>query len=97
MRPTRYDVLLAMVDHSDHGAWESSLQATCDCLSWRGGLDNLERRRAEDELGEDHYAGFPVHVRSALVTAHALLDKGIITQEELEAKMREVRARFEAV
>ena len=28
------------------------MQATCECLSWRGALDNLERRHAEDELGE---------------------------------------------
>jgi Nitrile hydratase beta subunit len=74
--------------------WESSMQATCECLSWRGSLDNLERRHAEDELGESIYAGFPVHGRSALVATHALIDKGIITEEELRSKMEEVRARL---
>jgi hypothetical protein len=30
------------------------------------------------------------------VAAHALLDKGVITPEELSAKMKEVRARLES-
>jgi hypothetical protein len=75
--------------------WESGVQATCECLSWRGALDNLERRQAEDELGETIYAGFPVEARSAVVTAHSLLDKGVISEDELQAKMKEVRERFE--
>lgn len=71
------------------------MQATCECLSWRGALDNLERREAEDELGETIYLDFPVRARSAVVTAHALLDLGIIDQEELRSKMEAVRERFE--
>lgn len=70
------------------------MQATCKCLSWRGSLGNLERRHAEDELGETVYARFPAQARSALVTAHSLLDKGIITEAELQAKMAEVRTRL---
>lgn len=75
--------------------WESAMQATCECLSWRGALDNLARRHAEDELGETVYAEFPAHTRSALVTAQSLLDGGVITAAELRVKMREVRARLE--
>jgi hypothetical protein len=74
--------------------WESSMQATCECLSWRGTLDNLERRHAEDALGETAYHGFPAHSRSAVVTAHELLDRGVITEEELRARMDAVRARL---
>lgn len=74
--------------------WESSMQATCECLSWRGTLDNLERRHTEDALGETVYHDFPVHARSAVVTTHALLDRGVITEEELRARMDAVRARL---
>ncbi|MBF6297132.1 ScnB [Nocardia amamiensis] len=74
--------------------WESSMQATCECLSWRGALDNLERRRAEDALGETIYQDFPVRTRSVVVTAHALMDRGVITPEELRARMDAVRKRF---
>jgi hypothetical protein len=76
--------------------WEGNVQATCECLSWCGTLDHLERRHAEDELGETVYAELPVHARSVLVTAHTLLDRGEISEEELEAKMKEVRSRFES-
>jgi hypothetical protein len=76
MGSTPYRVLLAALDPGarrenglpqlDHAPdpWESSMQATCECLSWRGTLDNLERRHAEDALGETVYHDFPVHTRS---------------------------------
>lgn len=108
--PNRYDVLMHTFDHIDAQAetalldmdcnpapWESSMQATCECLSWRGSWSNKDRRHAEDELGETLYAEFPPYTRQALVAAHALLDKGFITQEELSFKMKEVRERLEKV
>jgi len=70
------------------------MQATCECLSWRGTLDNLDRRLAEDALGETTYHDFPVHARSVVVTAHELLDRGAITEKELEARIAAVRARL---
>jgi hypothetical protein len=84
---------LAELDH-EPAPWEANLHATCECLSWRGALDNLERRQGEDDLGESAYVEFPSHARSALVIAHSLIDRGEISEEELEAKMTEVRARF---
>jgi hypothetical protein len=77
--------------------WESAMQATCECLSWRGALDNLERRRAEDALGETTYHDFPVHARSVVVTAHELIDRGAFTADELQARMTAVRERFNRV
>jgi hypothetical protein len=75
--------------------WETNVEATCECLSWRGTLDNLERRQAEDTVGETIYGDFPVHARAAVVTAHSLLQRGEISERELETKMNEVRARFQ--
>lgn len=108
MSANRYEVLDAAIDQGDSepvsglpqldrppSPWETSMQATCDCLSWRGALDALERRQAEDELGETLYAESPVHARSTLVAAHLLMDRGVITPDELQAKMEEVRARLE--
>jgi hypothetical protein len=74
--------------------WESSMQATCECLSWRGTLDNLERRQAEDALGQDCYSAFPMHARPAVVTAHSLLTRGAFSEAELAARMDRVRARL---
>src|SRR6185312_1605864 len=93
---SRRETSLAELDRLDRtpDPWESSMQATCECLSWRGTLDNLDRRHAEDALGETVYHDFPVYTRSAVVTAHELLDRGVITEDELEARMDAVRARL---
>jgi hypothetical protein len=99
-----YPVLMAILRSADPAApepdrapapWEANVQATCECLSWRGTLDNLERRHAEDTLGETTYADFPIHTRAAVVTTHSLLERGEISEHELETKMIEVRARFQ--
>ena len=74
--------------------WESAMQATCECLSWRGALDNLERRHAEDALGETTYREFPVHARSAVVTAHELIKRGAFTPDELRERMMLIRERL---
>ena len=74
--------------------WESSMQATCECLSWRGTLGNLERRHAEDDLGETAYRSVPDHVKSAVVTAHELMDRGAFTPDELRVRMDAIRARL---
>lgn len=95
-----YPVLLAILPsaQSDPGRarapWEANTDATSACLSWRGTLDDLCRRQAEDALGETIYLDFPLHTRTAVVVAHLLLEQGQITEGELEAKMREVRARL---
>ncbi|WP_327117090.1 ScnB [Nocardia sp. NBC_01730] len=100
-----YEILLHTLDGSRREStlpeldrkpdpWESSMQATCECLSWRGTLDNLERRHTEDALGETIYHDFPVRTRSVVVTAHTLMDRGLITPEQLGARMGVVRARF---
>ncbi len=103
-----FSVLLGILDRVDQrsepdllamehqpGPWENSMQATCECLSWRGALDNLERRHAEDRLGVSVYRQFPVRSRSAVVVAHELMGKGVISEDELQAKMSEVRARLD--
>ena len=76
--------------------WESSMEAVCESLAMRGALHNLERRNAEDELGGSAYADSPAHTRPALATAHMLIERGLISENELRAKMAEVRERFEA-
>ncbi|MFE9324379.1 ScnB [Nocardia sp. NPDC052278] len=106
MTSSPYDVLLRTLDPQSRrenalpdldrkpDPWESSMQATCECLSWRGALDSLERRHAEDALGETIYHDFPVHTRSVVVTAHTLMDRGVIVPDELRARMDAVRERF---
>src|ERR1700739_3894146 len=101
MKAPAYRILLAPLQSARPDAehppepWQANVQATCECLSWRGALDNLERRRAEDTLGESTYADFPLPTRAAVVTAHLLLERGEISEQELGTRMSEVRARFQ--
>jgi hypothetical protein len=90
----RTDTDLPSLNHEEE-PWEGRMQSTCDCLSWRGALDNLERRHAEDQLGETVYSRFPVPSRSAVVVAHTLMERGVFTESELQAKISQVRTRIE--
>ena len=76
--------------------WKVCLDATCDCLSAGGGLGTLDRRHAEDELGETVYRDVPNPERQLLALAHTMLSRGLATEEELVHRMRTVRSRLEA-
>ncbi|WP_043730360.1 SH3-like domain-containing protein [Nocardia asiatica] len=76
--------------------WEMSTYVTCECLGWRGVWNSEERRRAENDLGATLYFGLPYYARWATVAAKTLVAKGLITPDELSAKLDEVRARGEA-
>jgi hypothetical protein len=76
--------------------WEMNTYVTCECLAWRGVWNAEERRRAENDLGATLYFGLPYYARWATVAAKTLINKGLITPDELSAKVDEVRARQEA-
>ena len=76
--------------------WKVCLEATCDCLSAGGGLGTLDRRHAEDELGETVYSEIPNPERQLLALAHTMLSRGLVTEEELARRMRTVRSRLES-
>jgi hypothetical protein len=83
------------VDTTDHGMlfWEKQANALRSTLS-RSGLTTVdELRRAAESLGDEYrkLAYFEV-TTSALRTV--LLEKGYFTEAELEAKMAEIRRRF---
>jgi hypothetical protein len=76
--------------------WEMRTYVTCECLAWRGVWSAEERRRAENDLGATMYFGLPYYARWVTVAAKTLINKGLITPDELSAKVDEVRARLEA-
>jgi hypothetical protein len=76
--------------------WEMRTYVTCECLGWRGVWNSEERRRAENDLGAMLYFGLPYYARWATVAAKMLINKGLVTPDELSAKLDEVRARTAA-
>ena len=83
------------VDIVDHGMkfWERQANALRSSLTRNKIVKTDELRRAAEELGDEyqklHY--FEI-TTSALRTL--MIEKGYMTEQELKAKMEEVRARF---
>jgi hypothetical protein len=84
------------IDTTDHGMkfWEKQANALRSTLSRTGLVTVDELRRAAEALGDEYkkLAYFEV-TTSALRTV--LLEKGYFTEAELDAKMAEIRRRFE--
>lgn len=75
--------------------WEMRTYILCECLAWRGVWSAEERRRAENDLGATLYFGLPYYARWITVAAKTLINRGLITPDELSAKVDEVRARMQ--
>ena len=76
--------------------WKVSLYATCECLDAGAVLPALERRRAEDQLGETVYSSTPAPEQQLLALAHIMLSRGLLSKEDLARRMNAVRSRLEA-
>jgi hypothetical protein len=76
--------------------WKVSLHATCECLAAGAALPALERRRAEDQLGETVYSGTPAPEQQLLALAHIMLCRGLLNKQDLARRMNIVRSRLEA-
>src|SRR5262249_8661553 len=76
--------------------WKVSLYATCECLAAGEALPLLERRRAEDRLGETLYRPTPAPEQQLLALAHIMLSRGLLSEEDLARRIETVRSRLEA-
>ncbi|GMR08571.1 MAG: thiocyanate hydrolase subunit beta [Gammaproteobacteria bacterium] len=57
-------------------------------------LDALERRSEEDVLATDLYADVPFPERQLLALAHSMIRRGLLNEEELARRMKEVDQRL---
>lgn len=83
------------VETTDHGMkfWEKQANGLRSVLSSRKIVRTDELRRAAEDLG-DQYSKLEYFERTTSALRVLLLEKGLITAAELEAKTAEVRARF---
>ena len=84
------------VDTHDHGMkfWERQANGLRSVLQRLKLTRTDELRRAAEDLG-DQYAKLEYFERTTSALRTILLEKGLITEQELKAKMAEVRARFD--
>jgi hypothetical protein len=76
--------------------WKVSLYATCECLAAGEALPALERRHAEDQLGESVYNGTSAPEQQLLALAHIMLSRGLLSEADLARRMDAIRSRLEA-
>ena len=90
--------------------WKVTLDATCDILAGDSlvlpadrvvpgscALPSLERRAEEDDLSETIYADVPFPERQLLALAHSMIRRGLIDEEQLARRMKEVHERLTSV
>jgi|SoiMethySBSTD1v2_1073268.scaffolds.fasta_scaffold14283_10 hypothetical protein len=84
------------VDTDDHGMrfWERQANALRSTLTRGGIVRTDELRRAAEDLG-DKYAQLQYFEITTSALRTILIEKGYMTEQELQAKMEEIRARFD--
>jgi len=80
--------------HYDEADWQRQATALGMALGpGRRGLVRVdERRRASEDLGDD-YARLGYFDRSVRAGANLLIEKGVLTQVEIDRRMAEIKAR----
>jgi len=83
------------IDTHDHGMkhWERQANALRSVVNMKKITCTDELRRAAEELG-DKYKGMQYFEITTSAMRTVLLEKGHFTEQELTAKMAEIRARF---
>jgi hypothetical protein len=84
------------VDTSPHDLtfWEKQIDAINSLLAQKGLRRTDENRRYIEMLGHDVYETLSYYERWTAALARQLIDKGVLTQDEIDAKVAEVRERL---
>ena len=85
------------IDTVDHGMkfWEKQANALRGTLVGRKVVRLDELRRSAEELGSRYYE-LAYFERTTEALRNLLLEKGLLTEAELQGKMAEVRGRYDA-
>ncbi len=86
------------VDTAPHDPtfWEKQIDAINAVLAQKGLRRTDENRRYIEMLGDDAYNTLTYYERWTAALARQLIDKGVLTQDEIDAKIAGVRARLGA-
>ena len=86
------------VDTSPHDMtfWEKQIDAMNQLLAQKGYRRTDENRRYVEMLGHDVYNTLTYYERWTAALTRVLIDKDVLTQDEVDAKVLEVRERLGA-
>jgi len=74
--------------------WEKQIDALNQLMAQKGYRRTDENRRYIEQLGHDVYNTLSYYERWAASLSRVLIDKGVLTQDEIDAKVAKVRARL---
>ena len=80
----------------DHSLWEKRVDALMVICSGKGHFTVDGLRRALEDMGEDAFEKMSYYERWIAAISNLLIEKGVLTIDELGRKMAEVEARHEA-
>jgi hypothetical protein len=86
------------VDTSPHdlSLWEKQIDALRAVIGAKGIVTTHENRRTIEQMGHDVYDRLNYYERWTAALARQMIDKGILTQDEIDARVAEVRQRLAA-
>ncbi len=84
------------VDTESHDLtfWEKQIDAMNTLLAQRGVRRTDENRRYIEMLGDDAYNTLSYYERWTAALVRQLIDKGVLTQDEVDAKVADIRSRL---
>jgi nitrile hydratase subunit beta len=84
------------VDTAAHDVtfWEKQIDALRGVIGMKGIVTTDENRRYVESLGHDAYDTLTYYERWTAALSRQMVDKGILTQDEIDRRVAEVRARL---
>jgi hypothetical protein len=74
--------------------WEKQIDAMNQLMAQKGYRRTDENRRYVEMLGDDAYNTLTYYERWTAALTRILIDKGVLTQDEVDAKVAKVRERL---
>ena len=85
------------IDRTEHEPtfWEQRVDALLMLLAdkKRGLMDTAELRRGIESLGPEAYSDLSYYERWAASIATIMVDRGVLTRDEIDRRIEEIRAR----
>lgn len=76
--------------------WEKQVDGVRAAIGAKGLMTSHESRRTIESLGHDAYATLQYYERWTAALSRQMIDKGILTQDQIDAKVAEIRQRLAA-
>jgi hypothetical protein len=74
--------------------WEKQVDGLRAAVGAKGLMTSHESRRVIESLGHDAYATLQYYERWTAALSRQMIEKGVLTQDEIDAKVAEIRRRL---